>query len=498
MEIQKQFSFVGNLRKLHEEDNQPIENFSANIQCRKDGAIFLEIDSIIYDEISHKKFYESTPTYRFVNLPEFTENEMADPLFFLRLDRLERELAQEPYEGDYIIEGETNEKWSLRAEIAEPNFPVTFRSEDAIEDRNDTQQYYLVRLRNLSVDYHPDRTEGQGVEAVYGLANLQLIKNLSTHFLESKYEFCLVSLVSRGKKDPEVLSAEMTLRIVGEDKIEVISYSTYFAWFELLISFATGKCLKEIYRIETSQSNDGQKKVEYWSGSQGFKEGRGIAVMQQVHLASFIEQCASKVTWKNFSDEGFGSALRWYTEAFSSDTVSVEFILLCTVLETLNKHHSTEISSRLLPKSTYKEIRKQILNVLDEYERSLNMEEIISQYQIFRKKVEKSFAEGSFNQIGSLRTSLKLMLESYKTPYEDLFPNLEFITIRDNIVHTGFGGDNIFSDLRQLGNLVVRLVLSILQYQGDYIESRKIEINGLVDFKNHGLAYKTFPFEKDS
>jgi hypothetical protein len=148
-------------------------------------------------------------------------------------------------------------------------------------------------------------------------------------------------------------------------------------------------------------------------------------------------------------------------------------------------------------KSTYKEIREQILTVLGAYERSLNSEEIISQYQIFRKKVEKSFAEGSFNQIGSLRTSLKLMLEFYKTPYEDLFPNLEFITIRDNIVHTGFGGDNIFSDLRKLGNLVVRLVLSILQYRGDYIESRKIEINGLVDFENHGLAYKAFPSKKD-
>jgi len=41
------------------------------------------------------------------------------------------------------------------------------------------------------------------------------------------------------------------------------------------------------------------------------------------------------------------------------------------------------------------------------------------------------------------------------------------------------------------------LVLSILQYQGDYIESRKIEINGLLDCEKHGLAYKIFPSEKD-
>lgn len=497
MEIQKQFSFVGNLRKLHEEDNQPIENFSANIQCRKDGTVFLEIDSIIYDRISHKKFNESTPIYRFVDPPEFTEDEMADPLFFLRLDGLERELDQEPYEGDYVIEGETHEKWSLRAEIAEPNFPVTFKGEDAIEDRNDIQQDYLVRLRNLSVDYHPERTEGRGVEAIYGLANLQLIQNLSTHFLESKYEFRLTSLASRDKQGPEVLSAEMTLGVVGEDEIEVISYSTYFAWFELLISFATGKCLKKIYSIETSQSSDGQKKVEYWSGSQCFKVGRGIAVMQQVHLIPFIEQCASKVTWENFSDKGLGSALRWYTEAFSSDTVSVEFILLCTVLETLNTHHSSKGSSRLIPRAIYRKIRDEILEILQKYEHEIsNHEKDLQKYKIFQAKLDKSFSE--FNKLGSLRTKLKGMLEFYKTPYKDLFPELEFIKIRDDIVHRGFGGDNIFQDLRKLGNLVVRLILSILQYQGEYVESRRVKIGNLTDFDKCDLAYKTFPFEDET
>ncbi|MBD2025483.1 hypothetical protein [Leptolyngbya sp. FACHB-711] len=499
MEIQKQFSFVGSLKKLHEDDNQPIENFSASIQCHKNGSIFLEIGSMLYERLNHKKFYESESVYRLTNSPELTQDKLEDPFFLLQLDldKFEKELVQ-PYEGNYAIEGRTLEGWVTKAEIADPNFTASSKREVAPEVE-DTIQKYLVRLENLSVDYHPDCTEGRGVEAVYGLANLQLIQNLSTRFLKSKYEFGLASLASIGRKDYETLSAEMTLKVIDENEIEVISYSTYFAWFELLISFATGKYLKEIYRIEISQSSGGRKKVEYWPGSQCFKRGRGIAVMQQAHLVSFIEQCASKVTWENFSDKdkGLGSALRWYTETFSSDAVSVEFILLCTVLETLNKHHSMEISSRLLPKSTYKEIRKQILNVLDEYEQSLDNEEIVSQYQIFKKKVEASFAEGSFNQIGSLRTSLKLMFEFYKTPYEDLFPNLEFIAIRDDIVHTGFGGDNIFSDLRKLGNLVVRLVLSILQYRGDYIESRKIEINGLVDFEKHGLAYKTFPFKKD-
>lgn len=408
MEIQKQFSFVGNLKKLHEDDNQPIENFSAGIQCHKNGNIFLEINSMIYKKLTHKRFYETTPIYRFVNAPKFTEDEMADPFFLLQLDGLEEELVQEPYEGEYIIEGKTIEKWVVKAKIAEPNFTISFKNEDERESVDDIQSH-LIRLSNLYIDYHPDYTEeGRKIEVVYGLSNLELIHNfISTQFLDSKYELNL-SFIARNDKNNETLSAEMILRAI-EDNCEEIPYNTYFAWFELLISFATGKCLKEVYRIETIQFENKQKKVEFWSGSQIFRKGGGIAVIQQAYLPLFIQQCASKVTWNNFSDKGLGSALRWYAESFTSSTVSVQFILLCTVLETLNKHHSSESSSRLIPKSVYKEIRRRVLEILNEYEQSLDGEEVTLKYRIFKAKVEQSFG-GSFNQIGNLRTSLEEML----------------------------------------------------------------------------------------
>lgn len=49
MEIKKQFTFTGNLKKLHEEDDQPIVNFAANIHCYDNGSVFLEIDAEIND-----------------------------------------------------------------------------------------------------------------------------------------------------------------------------------------------------------------------------------------------------------------------------------------------------------------------------------------------------------------------------------------------------------------------------------------------------------------
>jgi hypothetical protein len=46
MEIYKQFSFVGNFRKKHEEDENQIERIIANIFCNKNGSVFLEIGPI--------------------------------------------------------------------------------------------------------------------------------------------------------------------------------------------------------------------------------------------------------------------------------------------------------------------------------------------------------------------------------------------------------------------------------------------------------------------
>jgi hypothetical protein len=497
MEIHKQFSFIGNLKKLHEDDNQPIENFSANIQCHKNGNIFLEIDSITNERLNNKKFFERTPRYQLNVSQKIADKKITDPFIILNLDESEKELVQSLYEGDYVIEGQTSEGWLIKAEIVDYGFSICFNQEARQEESNDTTQKYLARLKNLSIDYHPNCQKTRIIESIYGIANLDLFQSFSTEFLDSKYKLSLINHASINTKSPETLTAEITIQAIDEDKSEVICYDTYFAWFELLISFATGKCLKDIYKIETSKSGSKRKKVEFWSGSQTFMNGSGITIIQAVFLHLFIQQCASKVTSDYFSSKGLGSALRWYTEAFTSSTASVNFLLLCTVLETLNKHHSSKSSSRLISKTLYKEIRDKIFKTLNEYEQKLGNEENVSKYRIFKAKVEKSFGDGSFNRIGSLRTSLKQMLEFYKTPYTDLFPNLEFIKIRDDIVHKGFGGDDIFPSYYKLINLIVRLILSILEYQGDYIEYRRVEVGDFTNFHKYSLAYKTFPFEDE-
>jgi hypothetical protein len=86
------------------------------------------------------------------------------------------------------------------------------------------------------------------------------------------------------------------------------------------------------------------------------------------------------------------------------------------------------------------------------------------------------------------------MLKTYSVPYEDLFPELEFITIRDKIVHEGFYEVDVSLELGKLSNLVVRVFLAILEYQGNYMESIKIEIDDPLGRSKHGWICRSFPF----
>jgi len=73
----------------------------------------------------------------------------------------------------------------------------------------------------------------------------------------------------------------------------------------------------------------------------------------------------------------------------------------------------------------------------------------------------------------TLKSSLREMYYSYGINYSDLFPDFEFVRIRDNIVHTGFSkGD--FEDLREnyikLVALLQRTLLGMLNYTGEFID----------------------------
>jgi len=490
MELKKQFTFSGLFKKFHEEDTQPIEINDANIYCYVNGNILCEINSQVNQHINDKISDELVPFYQLKG----ETIKPADIMQFRKLDRLETEIemVQQPYDGDYEIEGQTVEGWKIKAIIADANFPVTFGVDNSknMEQQGKSQ----VRLRDLEIDYNLDSLEEGGTEEIaYGLANIEVIDNFKAQIGNLGAEMCIesVSTIESTNKSG-ILSAEMTLTNICENEQD--SYETCCAWLISLLSLASGHCVDKIYTIKGVRYEHFQIKSEYWSGRKLRSEARGIAVIQSPHLYQFIQQCAKNLTWETFSDKGVGLALSWYIDTFVSPMAEVKFLLLCTVLESLNKKYTSNASKKLLPTKIYQQIRDKILNLISELPPGIDNQDDLEKYNIFALKVKKPFTHGSYNQIGDLRASLKEMLKTYSVPYEDLFPNLEFIDIRDDIVHEGFGGVDVALELYKLSNLVVRVFLAILGYQGHYMESIKLEIDDPLGRSKHGLICRSFPF----
>jgi hypothetical protein len=493
MELKKQFTFSGLFKKFHEEDTQPIEINDANIYCYVNGNILCEVNFQVNQQIDDKISDESVP----ISQLKGETIKPADIMQFRKLDRLETEIemVQQPYDGDYEIEGKTVEGWKIKAIIADANFPVTLGVDNS--ENSEQEGKSQVRLRDLDIDYNLDSLEEGGTEEIaYGLANIEVIDNFKAQIGNLEAEMCIESVSTRESTNKSgILSAEMTLRNIRENEQD--SYETYCAWLISLLSLASGHCVDKIYRIKAVRSEHFQIKSEYWSGRKLRSEARGIPVIQSPHLELFMQQCAKNLTWETFSDKGVGLALSWYIDTFVSPMAEVNFLLLCTVLESLNKKYSSNASKKLLPTKIYRQIRRQILKVVSDFPQNpqnINNQDDLKKYNIFQIKVEKSFADGSYNQIGDLRASLEEMFKTYSVPYEDLFPELEFITIRDKIVHEGFYEVDVSLELYKLSNLVVRVFLAILGYQGHYMESIKIEIDDPLGRSKHGLICRSFPF----
>lgn len=486
MELRKQFTFSGIFKKFHEEDDHPIEISDAKIYCYTNGTLLIEIDFEVNEAINEKKFYEYAPTYRFKGIA----SDQLDIMHFLQSDQFETEVVQSPYEGDYEIEGKTVEGWKIKAIVSNVGFKVGFTDESTKKKHEDK---YKVRLEDLCIDYalHLPREE-KTQEIVYGLANIEVFHKFLAKIGNLEAEVYIESVSTEEGNKSGALSAEMTLRNICENEQD--SYENYYSWLISLLSFASGHYISQVYKIETIKSKDLQMKSEYWSGGNPHGEARGLAVIQSPHLSLFIQQCTKQMTWENFNNRGVGLALNWYLHTFTSTVVEVNFLLLCTVLESLNKKHSSNFSKRLISKKIYKQLRETILRLVSDFRQNVDNKDDLEKYDIFALKVGNSFASGSYNQIGDLRTSLKEMFEAYSVPYESLFPELEFIKLRDNIVHKGFSGINAAIELRKLSNLVVRVFLAILEYQGDYMESRKIEMSDKSGQSKHGLICKSFPF----
>lgn len=505
------------LRKTFVEDKRPIENIKAIIYCYPDGQISLESDCQTINNIGQKIALE------YSGWDEITDFRPLDEICdaFLTGEILKTRVVEKPYTGEYTLEGLTpagvlvSANTSIGTKFNCKNIEVEVKREK-------------IGLKRLQVDYNFNVELGAIKQILYGLTNIKILQSFEASFIESKARLrleLLPNIERQGDSNISRLNSEMLLCNIPIPKDDLVQqnpydtssrlYGAYSTWFQMLFTFSSGYETRDIYRVETTQTSNGTEKVvEYWSGGYSQKKS-GLMVIQENDISKFIIQVANKVTFNIFRDIGLGLSLSWYIESFDTTMLSTQCLFLYTAIETLNSNfHEGNLSikhniSENRPNKQEEKIRN-IKDNLGKLHKFFNEDVIENLAEVNESKQAKirdfnSVLQRVFQAFDSVlnmikkqnkvsldtfNNLLKNILIYYKVPYDDLFPTLDIKTVRDKLIHTGFyikHNQEATEFYLKLRSLFIRIVLSILEYEGTYIES-----NPTAEHGTHGLIYKNF------
>lgn len=449
--IYKYLNFSGIFKKLGETDSKPLHIVDSKIICYCNGNIFIRIPKNLLESIINKKSLET---------------------------------LVKSYEGRYGFCGLTDNRLVVTATLC-----------SSYQTIKENKKEVEIEIRDLSIKHEKVQPSSNISKSTYGLLNLDLNREIYSPLGEIGSTVRLEKKLLVGKKYRDWhLSADMT--IARSSYESQISLEQYFSWLTLILCFATGKHIDKIYQIDFHYDcefeSESEYICEYWPGMKRQQGGTEVAAIQFDHVHTFLQNCAPRMTHELFSINGLGLALNWYRRIFSSPVADVKFLLLCTILESLNKKHSEAASTRIIDRPTYRKIRGNILKCLEQFEKEVD-EANIEGYKILKLKASQPWNDAQYNQIGNLRASLKKFLHYYQVPYQDLDESLNFIKIRDKIVHEGIGSTDMISEFSQLRNLISRVFLAMLDYKGSYVESVKVNVSDKTGRSQYGLSYKNFP-----
>lgn len=275
LDVEKKLDFNGSFYKAYEEDENRIDDFSATIFFYKNGQVFLKAEQEIFKKIVEK-------------MERDTEHSVQCPT----------------YKGDYRITGKTSEGQNLSA--------ITCYS---------LLQPDKMSLENVNLGGTGVLNREDIIEARYCLANLPIsLKNptLSLKFLNYQDGFVLVpkdTIVDSQNQDIRISTSIMILK--NQDGMSEEEYKNYLTWFELILSFASGHNVQEIYSVKFFKFGNDTQELEYWSG-RGYSssEASGNRVIQRID--EFVDKIICKVNYENFEHKGLGTALGWYVDCFNT------------------------------------------------------------------------------------------------------------------------------------------------------------------------------------
>ena len=187
------------------------------------------------------------------------------------------------------------------------------------------------------------------------------------------------------------------------------------------------------------------------------------------NIQNFLESVLPIFT-KVFQEQtGIGDAIEWYLESTGSNIIESRFIHACIAIELLNdRFKKNNKQDEIFPDSQFEILKKVIKSKL--LKLSLD-EDKLKELRLKLPELNRP----------TQKSSLKKIYGTYKISYSDLFPEFEFVKIRNNIVHTGLSRDEIvttdipeaeFIDLietyKKLIALLQRTLLGMLDYNGEF------------------------------
>jgi len=464
MEIYQESTFTGQLLKADAQDKEPIE-IKGNVLFCSNGEVLLRTNQHLYDSIQSKMLFESSPVYGAKTNGISAEEAINNPSLIER-----GSIIRPAYEGKYKVQGEikTDRNFRIKAIVSRD----TGLKPDML-----LQEAYLEYDESLA-------SKEVSVTTVYGLVAFDPPYSIEMSLPKRGDALKIEKIISEKKILEANISSKLSI-LSRELSVEAQEKIAYFLIF--MISFASGRKVIEAYQRSEVKSAEKFKIDEYWRGSRSRAVAKGFRVIQEPHLKLFLEQLISKEDELELYRESLLLSLSWYLETFESNILATNFVLLCTVIEAFNeefKKIQQSSTNRLISKSKYKAVRKSIFQCVDEHESDLHGDDNHEKYAIFKAKIESVFNSGSLNMIGNLSANLQEMLKYFKVKHDDLFPEFDFIKIRNNVIHRGTHDfDEIFDVYLRLESLYIRLILCVLEYNGDYMEH-----NGT------GLICRTVPF----
>lgn len=194
-----------------------------------------------------------------------------------------------------------------------------------------------------------------------------------------------------------------------------------------------------------------------------------LGLTNKAHSSIFI-----KTAWEGYTQEledkyGFGIALEWYLDSWSSSVLESQYLSATTCLELLmDKFHTQNNTEFLLTDDVFKEFQESVKNVSRGIMRSIGIEKEIraSMYDKFGKGLNRR----------SFINKAKMLLENWKIKYDDLNVTLEeIVDIRNDITHRGQHAEeeeekNIFRVYSGLITILARIFLAMLNYSGEYYD----------------------------